>query len=98
MMQGRRVRLRMEQLFLEDCSHGPFHGRLPVRQHPNRGGREAISGRYLPLHGLPETSRSTVPCFGDISRECSDDSWRASQLDRKSTRLNSSHVKISYAV
>src|SRR5690554_7161659 len=33
-------------------------------------------------------------CFGNLMRECG----VVERLDRKSTRLNSSHVRISYAV
>src|SRR5690606_41788556 len=44
---------------------------------------------------------SFLCCFSSSLRRCSGRiSWRRSSLsaDRKSTRLNSSHVKISYAV
>src|SRR5437868_11877719 len=50
--------------------------------------------------GVPSrlASRSDFPgCFPGMVTELAD-AWLASERDRKSTRLNSSHVSISYAV
>src|SRR6266511_4930910 len=42
--------------------------------------------------------RSSAPAPRAWSRSSRRSSWRSGSTDRKSTRLNSSHVKISYAV
>src|SRR5690606_41384523 len=41
---------------------------------------------------------TTAPTAWDLSRSVTDRGHGPSRTDRKSTRLNSSHVKISYAV
>src|SRR5690606_42127828 len=55
--------------------------------------------------GLVETGVGVIPGGGGTkemtlrtSREFEKDDVKTNRLDRKSTRLNSSHVKISYAV
>src|SRR2546430_4646815 len=51
-------------------------------------GRAAISGRFK---HLPQNPHGCVVTVGDIDEQIE-------KLDRKSTRLNSSHSQISYAV
>src|SRR5690606_41905311 len=46
----------------------------------------------LPIYHLKKRCSASVPCGESSSRK------RHGWIDRKSTRLNSSHVKISYAV
>src|SRR5690606_41232884 len=63
--------------------------RQRVRLHPvgaSAGGRDALGYSQQRLHMMSDLVRDDV-CLGEIARR-----------DRKSTRLNSSHVKISYAV
>ena len=36
----------------EEAQHGPFHGRMPVRQSSYRGVGTSLSHRHLPLPGL----------------------------------------------
>src|SRR5690606_41596824 len=64
--------------------------------HDNRGHRSAVQ-RPLHFHRFPTLRTPSVSV--SIADQAS--SWRSAgylPLDRKSTRLNSSHVKISYAV
>src|SRR5690606_42084551 len=62
-------------------------GRPPTRRHPLRAGRDG--GAHPPR---PARLRRLLRARGGHARGA------ARRLDRKSTRLNSSHVKISYAV
>src|SRR3989442_8942223 len=48
-----------------------------------------------------ELAKNRVNVFAELKKHPLDDEWhreRSADLDRKSTRLNSSHVRISYAV
>src|SRR5207253_4642530 len=47
-----------------------------------------------------ENSRTHSPqaCWHNVARGCHEACWLKRMADRKSTRLNSSHVAISYAV
>src|SRR5256885_13552345 len=51
-----------DRLILEETQHGPIHGRLPLRQRPNRGVGTPIPGRPLSLSRLPQAS------WGPLSR------------------------------
>src|SRR5438874_9670063 len=54
-----------------------------------RSGQDAVTGR--------SAVRFREPTWNEL-RGLTDDERRAARSDRKSTRLNSSHVEISYAV
>src|SRR5690606_39859651 len=60
---------------------------------PRAGGKLGISGQSIPTHCLPGHARRA----GAVASLCPLRLLSVWQ-DRKSTRLNSSHVKISYAV
>src|SRR5690606_41637115 len=53
--------------------------------------RQLVENLSVPIIPI-NSSVSILPLIGSV------DSFRSAILDRKSTRLNSSHVKISYAV
>src|SRR5690606_40206195 len=61
---------------------------------PSRAGVSPLEGRDAPKRGPSMTRRALVRHW---QRE-NVPSWNRERVDRKSTRLNSSHVKISYAV
>src|SRR5690606_40846158 len=59
---------------------------------------DAFTGKDLDIdHGADHARRHTQRCVFDVRRFFTKDGAQQF-LDRKSTRLNSSHVKISYAV
>src|SRR5690606_41555208 len=76
-------------------SHGEVFGltALLYLQHSRRDARQDASGELITLEQQDRSRWHQA----DIQRGLD---WlaQALQLDRKSTRLNSSHVKISYAV
>src|SRR5438874_13678584 len=56
-------------------------------------------GALAVLHAGRNRSAVAKPTGGhSLYRETSDGEWELVNVDRKSTRLNSSHVEISYAV
>src|SRR5690606_41691202 len=70
----------------DSSDRGPFH---PLHRHADHGGHPPVRGSnsvVLEMAGRLERLGSRIPICG------------TSLEDRKSTRLNSSHVKISYAV
>src|SRR5207302_2892674 len=78
----------------------------PHKQHQN-GAKNAGLRRFSHRAIVPEprSSDRPAPCERRKRRDCTCDyrTWMTAQplrerRDRKSTRLNSSHVKISYAV
>src|SRR5690349_23964731 len=72
----------------DDSSTLSLHDALPISRNrqPGPGPRKKS--------GVPTLSR-TVPCWIGFPELCAAD---GAMRDRKSTRLNSSHVEISYAV
>src|SRR5690606_39509299 len=62
----------------------------------NLDGEVGEDGVAAPDEGAPQLDGVAVAA--DPAVEVGDRRRRAGELDRKSTRLNSSHVKISYAV
>src|SRR5690606_35449871 len=58
----------------------------------------SFAGHGTWVIGAPEVLAPTNDQVIDISTEASGEGRRVVLVDRKSTRLNSSHVKISYAV
>src|SRR5947208_12285568 len=79
-----------------------LHDALPISRHPENSGDLGCGER----HDL-EPAVSYPSLDGELIRVRPDDRWfhfeppgwdRPSDLDRKSTRLNSSHQIISYAV
>src|SRR3989442_6665810 len=63
----------------------------PTAIAPNRGRRGYKAANDNPASGKSLTAAPTVMLSAAPS-------WRGAEQDRKSTRLNSSHVRISYAV
>ncbi len=63
---SRALSVRMLRACFEGDLHGPFHWRLPVRRHQDRGVRPALSGRPLPLPRLLQASRHALPRLGCI--------------------------------
>src|SRR5690606_39457214 len=79
-----------------------FRSVVPVRLESGAAEIQASAVRHCPT-GLcrseGETARETVDVDElHFSITSSFDGWCSCPVDRKSTRLNSSHVKISYAV
>src|SRR3989442_12508799 len=71
-----------------------LHDALPILPLPARGGG---AGRDAPLHRPPR--RPALGAGRATERRASRPALlRKAHRDRKSTRLNSSHVRISYAV
>src|SRR5690606_41492459 len=83
-----------------------LHDALPIfsgRSSANLGAKEThASAAYTLTDKLPQLM--LIPLFRSVRDTCSPTTCRAARTscpgpaDRKSTRLNSSHVKISYAV
>src|SRR3712207_8781100 len=71
-----------------------------------RSATRAIGGRYVPIAVLHRTPRGSVTVAADVQglrrvilkRAARDARTDGAGRDRKSTRLNSSHANISYAV
>src|SRR5690606_40243254 len=79
-----------------------LHDALPIFAQSGRDPRRRATPETSPPGGGPCTAShalrrpsGTAAGYGDSSPI---EGWRLAFLDRKSTRLNSSHVKISYAV
>src|SRR5690606_39652376 len=70
---------------IRHCPHGPDDG---------CDCRKPLSGLFRSIAEHYQVSLNGVPTVGDSLR----DLQAGVAVDRKSTRLNSSHVKISYAV
>src|SRR5690606_40296256 len=87
-------------LFFFYCSrdHRALHS-FPTRRSSDLGS-SAVSAAPIsvPLSIVPNVSMVTCAITGIRVFDCSKWSKIAASEDRKSTRLNSSHVKISYAV
>src|SRR5690606_35860533 len=79
---------RDQQLQQREASHRPDHGAAPMKPVMRTRARSSRSPRS-PRSGTRATSTTTRRIAGSLV---------AATSDRKSTRLNSSHVKISYAV
>src|SRR5690349_22419054 len=60
------------------------------RSHTRLDGRCSPYRQHSPMHVVAELVQEATTCIGLC--------WRIRRADRKSTRLNSSHVEISYAV
>src|SRR5690606_42062904 len=60
--------------------------------------RPFCSSRYLPCSAELAVRRLSASSTAPLQRKPPPSRVRRASLDRKSTRLNSSHVKISYAV
>src|SRR5690606_41709549 len=74
-----------------------LHDALPI----SAGGRDvlaALSHCYRGRHNRPCEHRAARLCTASCGNPPVDRAAHANHADRKSTRLNSSHVKISYAV
>src|SRR5690606_39492547 len=85
--------------FLDRC--GPTAGRLPTSARRTRSGPNVTSEDGTNhVHGLEETSYQHVTLEPGQTKRYGAARPRTvpPRSDRKSTRLNSSHVKISYAV
>src|SRR5690625_3058476 len=79
--------------FLKGPQSPSDHGNHALVPAPDSSGIYVINGNHTPL---PEKYSSRVANWAEdilLSRQ-----WRMISIDRKSTRLNSSHVAISYAV
>src|SRR5690606_41307462 len=74
-----------------DLSH--HHAHLGIRCHARRA-----DGVGVELHELAEATRPRLLVAEDPAGAVAAIGLRKALEDRKSTRLNSSHVKISYAV
>src|SRR5690606_41541444 len=90
-----------EELLLQEHSSGPQQGQIAMAR-IRVGGLEVMLYDSAPIHSFSFTpSTSTfVECDSEaqlrtLAKKLADG---GKVLDRKSTRLNSSHVKISYAV
>src|SRR3712207_8041274 len=66
------------------------------RSHPNSDGHYCVPKPKL--HLAPRASRVREPCYTCARQIQKREPVHAISLDRKSTRLNSSHANISYAV
>src|SRR5690349_22419711 len=80
----------LAQRAVEAGAHGDLEAQVPVDLVVDvleQLQRDRPAGRQV--HDLVETPIDVAPARQDV---------RAALLDRKSTRLNSSHVEISYAV
>src|SRR5690606_41663014 len=87
-----------------------LHDALPIfPRGPRRRGDRLVAGLEDEPVGAPALRRARADAPGDVPapgdhpggralRAVPEPVLRASTVDRKSTRLNSSHVKISYAV
>src|SRR5207253_10488344 len=72
----------------------PLHDALPISPHP-----PPRSGRHDPAIPAAAPPARTGPCSSAAGwAPTVRSSWPESETDRKSTRLNSSHVATSYAV
>src|SRR5690606_42016754 len=69
-----------------DLHHGSFRRQIPLEDH------EAAGGLYRPIQRPDDLLSRRLDRLGRLFAD------RPAGEDRKSTRLNSSHVKISYAV
>src|SRR5690606_41296489 len=96
-------------LFLNAASPTEFsplslHDALPIyrpcAERPVTGHRRAHQPRHRRRHAAAR--RASAPAAGRRAGPDGEGGWRGERFfgrrDRKSTRLNSSHVKISYAV
>src|SRR3712207_8650715 len=73
-----------------------LHDALPISPRPPRRGKEWSSGERGWCRGGPAAARRP---WGDLAAgQALARDERGGPLDRKSTRLNSSHANISYAV
>src|SRR5690606_41940324 len=79
-------------LFRSSCATDPPRTGRPTRTDPPPGDVRGPSGI---VEGRPETSGTRRTA---LSGERGNAIGAVEEVDRKSTRLNSSHVKISYAV
>src|SRR5690606_39946998 len=74
-------------------AHNPRPAPAVAHLQPHDGGRgdkaDGLGGQARPRR-TPDAVGRQAPCAGDEEQVAGD-------IDRKSTRLNSSHVKISYA-
>src|SRR5690606_41688940 len=79
-----------------------LHDALPISAAHARGRREDRDGDAEPHRGaageVPRRARQAPDRLGRDPRRPAAAGGHGDVLDRKSTRLNSSHVKISYAV
>src|SRR5690606_42014917 len=79
-----------------------LHDALPISvRHIVGGGafkRDKQRSSAQTAGGIPDTVRGTGKVFDDPQRGTHRFLQKGADPDRKSTRLNSSHVKISYAV
>src|SRR5207244_7711644 len=72
-------------------------GRIWTEAWDEEGGMSHVIGRTEP-RGLLEDNVHAAAAFLDAFEATGDEAWRTRAIDRKSTRLNSSHQIISYAV
>src|SRR3712207_7700636 len=74
-----------------------LHGALPILEHPEgvAAGQQLVGLRVVELERVEVQRRLAV--VPDVDQRVVDDR-EVAQADRKSTRLNSSHANISYAV
>src|SRR5690349_22481720 len=88
-------------LALRDLSTLSLHDALPIcrgRRGRRRQAARLDDGGAALLHGRDEVLLDPVLVDQRLGRLAADDRVRDVRVDRKSTRLNSSHVENSYAV
>src|SRR5256885_11480683 len=91
---------------LDGISNSPPLSATPIRHDCRCACRRANTHRTRTArHSTAELARTAVSISGSAQHASGEDSgrdtnsgWRNQQKDRKSTRLNSSHLVISYAV
>src|SRR5256885_13208983 len=87
------------RLSVQSLSESGGNGDPCIR--PERAWRGGGHGQYRPRKTRLSTEPSNIYCAGSIRSTCDPYKLRPGyqqQRDRKSTRLNSSHLVISYAV
>src|SRR3989442_8696927 len=90
-LQAPKLRIVPEELW--QTAHGRLERRRRLHAAGERSGLERPHEKYL-LSGIAKCAA----CGGSLVAFTRDLKRTRSRLDRKSTRLNSSHVRISYAV
>src|SRR5438874_5297418 len=71
---------------------------FPTRRSSDLHGRPLIAGTTTVSGPTRVFSRGSIAAIECVFKQMKTASWTRSSSDRKSTRLNSSHVEISYAV
>jgi hypothetical protein len=79
---GKRPKMDLRPLALNETQHETLHRRLPLRQRPIRGLGSALPGRGLPLPGLSQASWCALLYSRNIPRGGGDDRGRDARRGR----------------